>query len=73
MLLMMNGRAGLTDVGVIEGAKVEEEKDGWACACAARNWISNGNVMMLLLGSMLRNVDLSAVIEMICPMLQRGV
>ena len=53
MLFMMNGRDGLTDVSVIKGAKVEEEKDGWACACAARNWISKGNVMMLLLESML--------------------
>ena len=53
MLLMMNGRAGLTDVSVIEGAKVGNGKDGWACACAARNWISKGNVMMLLLESVL--------------------
>ena len=53
MLLMMNRSAGLTDVSVIEGAKAEEEKDGWACACVARAWISKGNVMMLLLESML--------------------
>ena len=73
-LLMPSRSAGAREKNAV-GSATEGGGGEGTCACTrvARSWMRRGAVMTLLLKMMFWHVDLSALIEMICPILHKGV
>ena len=73
-LLMPSRSAGARDkIALGSAPEGGGGEGGCACTRVARSWMSRGTVMMLLLKMMFWHVDMSALIEMICQILHRGV